>query len=114
MHPTTMPTTVRARNVVMRSCQSLLAEVGPVTPIPGWRAVEAGELPAMDLGEDVAVGRALAGGVARGEEPVVVELMGAAEGGEQAGARRLRARGLKGLHEQPGPGPAVHREQGDV
>src|SRR5438270_7930571 len=109
MQPTTMPTTVRARNVVMGSCQSLLAEVGPVTPIAGWGAVEAGELPTVDLGEDVAVGRALAGGVAGGEEPVVVELVGGAQGGEEAGACRPWPRGLEGLHEEPGRRPPGQR-----
>src|SRR5437588_12587378 len=101
MQPTTMPTTVNARNVVTAGSR-LDKVVVAVAAVAGRRVGGADELPALDVGDHVAVARVFAGRVPRLDQSVRVELVDALQGGHERGPFRLRPRRLQSLHEQTG------------
>src|SRR5438874_12792108 len=96
MQPTTMPTTVNARNVVMAS--RLDEVVVAVAPVARRRVGGADELPTLDVGDHVADARILAGGVAGLEQPVRVELVDVLQGGQERVPFGLGARRLRSIH----------------
>src|SRR3954452_8904195 len=110
MQPTTMPTTVNARNVV--TARSRLHEVVvAVAPVARRRIRSAHELPTLDVGDDVAGPRSFAGRIARLEYPVRVALVDVFQRRDQGGPLGLGAGRLQGLHEHTGRRLAVHAEQ---
>src|SRR5947208_13472219 len=99
MHPTTSPTTVRARKVVMPALPALQVEVRAVAVEAETLRVDAGELPPLDLGDDEADRWGLACRSTRGQHAVAVVRLDVAQRGHHVAPRGLGSGRLERLHE---------------
>src|SRR2546430_17232709 len=116
MHPTTIPTTVSAMNVVMGRRSSSGQEVRAVAAEAARRVVHPHELAPLDPHYHVAGGRTLARGIPGCEQAVGVELVDVLQRGQHAGPCGLApvglARDLEGLDEEAGGCATVCGEHG--
>src|SRR2546430_16482398 len=94
MHPTTIPTTVSAMNVVMGRRSSSGQEVRAVAAEPARRVVHAHELAPLDPHYHVAGGRALARGIPGCEQALGIELGDVLQRGQPARPGGLAPVGL--------------------
>src|SRR5437868_3528924 len=122
MEPTTMPTIVKLRKAVTagRAARSsafgrsrLDQHVVAVAAEGVWWVVDARELAALHLHDDVAGRRLFPGRVVGRIQAVGVELVDVPQGADEPGARRLRPRRLQGLDEEAGRRPSVGGEEVD-